>query len=135
MSQQVETDRTVVTLARVAAAVLAVLSVATYVAFDDTACPGDGGPDMAEASAQAIVCGGGDFYPWALLVWIVTTVGGLAAMWWAVNRMRGERRRVAVVLLPLVVPLVLSVVLRLPSESCTDEVKRTEPAERCIEPD
>lgn len=135
MSQQVETDRSLVTLARVAAAVLVVLSIATYVAFDTTACPGDGGPEMAEASAQAIVCGGGDFYPWALLLWIVATVGGLAAVWWAVNRMRDKRRRVAVVLLPILVPLVLSVVLRLPSESCTDEVKRTEPPERCIEPD
>ena len=123
------------TLVRVSAAVLVVLSVATYVAFDSTACPGDGGPEMAEASAQAIVCGEGNFVPWALVVWVVATVGGLAAMWWAVHRLRDKRRRVAVVLLPLLVPLLLSVVLRLPSESCTDEVKRTEPAERCIEPD
>lgn len=133
MTETTERSRSLATLGWVAAAGLVVLSVATYLRFDDTACPGDGGPEMAEASAQAIVCGAGDFYPWALVIWAAATAGGLAAQWFAVNRLR--RRQTLVLLLPLLAPLLLFAILRLPAESCTDETRRTEPPERCVEPD
>ena len=135
MSETAERVRPPSTLTWGAAAALVGLSIATYVGFDRTACPGDGGPAMAEASAQAIVCGEGPFYPWALVLWIAATVGGLAAQWWATTKVQDHRRVLAGVLLPVLVPVVLFAVLRLPSESCTDEVRRTEPAERCAEPD
>ena len=134
MSETAERSRSLVTLGWVAAAGLLVLSATTYVAFDRTVCPGGDGPAMAEASAQAIVCGEGAFYPWATVVWIIATVGGLLLQWYAVTRMRASRQQLLGVLLPVLAPLLLFVIFRLPSESCTDEVRRTEPAERCAEP-
>lgn len=134
MTDTAEESRSLV-ISRVSAFALVVLSIVTYAGFDATACPGDGGPEMAEASAQAIVCGAGDFYPWALVLWIAATAGGLVMQWWVTNRTIEPRRRLAGVVLPLLAPLLLFAVLRLPSESCTDEVRRTEPVERCVEPD
>ncbi len=135
MSELAEQTRPLTLLFWISAATLVGVSVATYVGFEASVCPGDGGPEMAEASAQAIVCGEGDFYPWALVLWVVGTVGGVAVQWWATHKLLTQPRQLLGVLLPVALPLLLFAVLQLPSESCTDEVKRTEPPERCVEPD
>lgn len=117
-----------------AAVVLVLLSAGLYVAFDSVACPGGDGPAMAEASSQAIVCGEGGFNPWGLIGWVIATAGGLAAQVMAFRRAPTPRQRVLGLLLPVLVPVLLYFVLQAPAESCTDEVKLTEPPERCEVP-